>query len=146
MKRVALVASVLLLAGCGGATHTTASTVTITQTVTAQPTAARTAGQQPPPPPALKTVIDAYGNPQSVIDRDGAYLILVDVMPGRYRTAGGTMCYWARLRSTNTRDIIDSRKSSVPQIVEINENDTAFLTQNCGTWQMVHISTILEPW
>lgn len=140
---LALVASALLLAACGDATQTTAPTVTITQTLTVQSTAAQTAGHQPPPPTAPKTVIDDYGTTQSVIDIDGRYLLFTDIMPGRYRNAGGTMCYWARLRSLNTSDIIDSRKSSAPQTIEIHEDDTAFLTQNCGIWQMVHVPS---PW
>lgn len=143
LKSLALVASALLLAACGGATDTTASTATITQTLTVAPTATQTAGNQPPPPTATKAVIDDYGSPSAVIDKDGRYLVFVDIMPGRYRNAGAATCYWARLRSVDPTDVIDSRKSSVPQTIEILENDTAFLTQNCGTWQMVHVPS---PW
>ncbi len=51
------------------------------------------------------------------------------------------MCYWARLRSLDASDVIDSRTSSGPQIIEIHEDDTAFLTHNCGTWQMAHVTS-----
>jgi hypothetical protein len=135
MKRLALTAPALLLAACGSATHTTASTVTITQTGTAQPTVTQTVGHTPPPPAAPKTVIGADGMYRPVIDNDGTYVVSVDVWPGKYRNAGGTMCYWARLRSLDPSDIVDSKKTSGPQVIVIQGSDTAFLTQNCGTWQ-----------
>jgi hypothetical protein len=118
MKRLATTALALLLAACGSTTHPVASTVT-------------------PPPAAPKTLIGALGAPWQVIDNDGTYLVWVDILPGEYRNAGGTMCYWARLRSPDTSDIIDSKKTSGPQVIRIQGSDTAFLTQNCGTWQQI---------
>jgi hypothetical protein len=137
MKRLALTAPALLLAACGSATHTTASTMTITQTGTVQPTVTQTVGHTPAPPAGPKTVIDAHGMWLPVIDNDGTYLVGVDIVPGKYRNAGGMMCYWARLRSLDASDIIDSKKTSGPQVITIRSSDTAFLTQNCGTWQKI---------
>jgi hypothetical protein len=137
MKRLAVTAPALLLVACGSATQTTASTVTITQTRPAQPTVTQTVGRTPPPSAAPKTLIDANGYYWPVIDNDGTYLVWVDIPMGKYRNAGGTMCYWARLRSLDTSDIIDSKKTSSPQEITIRASDTAFLTQNCGTWQMI---------
>ena len=137
MKRLAVTAPALLLVACGSATQTTASTVTITQTRPAQPTVTQTVGRTPPPSAAPKTLIDANGTYWTVIDNDGTYLVWVDIPMGKYRNAGGTMCYWARLRSLDTSDIIDSKKTSSPQEITIRASDTAFLTQNCGTWQMI---------
>ena len=143
MKPLAVVAGALLLSACGAGTHTTASTVTITQTVTVQASVPQTPGDlKPPPPTGSKTVIDSFGTYTGVIDRDGTYLVGVDIMPGMYRTAGGTTCSWARLRSLDASDIIDSWKGSGPQRVQIKESDTAFLTQDCGNWQMVHIPSV----
>ena len=76
-------------------------------------------------------------HPGRVIDNDGTYVVGVDMFPGKYRSAGGTMCHWARLRSLDTSDMIDSKKTSGPQVIEIRGSDTAFLTQNCGTWQQI---------
>ena len=137
MKRLAVTAPVLLLVACGSTTHTTASTVTITQTGPAQPTVTQTVGRTPPPSAAPKTVVGADGINWTVIDNDGTYLVWVDIPMGKYRNAGGTECYWARLRSLDARDIIDSKKTSSPQEITIRASDTAFLTQNCGTWQMI---------
>ena len=143
MKLLAVVAGALLLAACGSGTHTTASTVTVTQTVTVEAAAPETAGGlKPPPPTGSKTVIDPFGTYTGVIDKDGTYLVGVDIMPGMYHTTGGAICSWARLRSLDTGDIIDSWKGSGPQRIQIQESDTAFLTQNCGTWQMVHVPSV----
>lgn len=137
MKRLALAAGALLLAGCGNATHTTTSTVTVTQTVTVQPSVPPTVAHTALPPTGPKTVIDSFGLYETVIDNNGTYLIGADISAGKYHTLGGATCYWARLRSLDTKDIIDSHKGSGPQVIEIRESDIAFLTQNCGTWQMV---------
>ncbi|AGZ53611.1 hypothetical protein PJK45_06820 [Mycobacterium kansasii] len=143
MKPLAVVAGALLLSACGGGTHTTASTVTVTQTVTVEAAAPEPAsGLKPPPPTGSKTVIDPFGTYTGVIDRDGTYLVGVDIMPGMYRTAGGATCSWARLGSLDTGDIIDSWKGSGPQRIQIKESDTAFLTQDCGTWQMMHVPSV----
>ena len=124
MKRLAVAASALLLTACSSAAPPQASTAPVTVTVTVDKT------------PDHKTVINAYGAYQ-VIDRNGTYIIGADIFPGRYRTAGEPGCYWARLRSGDSRDIIDSHRDSGPQVVDLQESDTAFFTQNCGMWQMV---------
>src|SRR5271157_2220177 len=46
-------------------------------------------------------------------------------------------CYWARLRSLDTGDIIDNNVNDGPQVVQILPNDKAFMTRNCGDWQKV---------
>jgi len=132
----AVTAPALLLVACGGATHTTASPVNTTQSGHAQPTVTQTEVRTPPPAAAPKTIIGANGSYRPVIDNDGTYLVWVDIPMGKYRNAGGTMCYWARLRSLDASDIIESKRTSSPQEITIWASDTAFLTQNCGTWQM----------
>jgi hypothetical protein len=122
-KKTAITAAAIVLAGCGGSSRT-AATVTstlqppaITKTVTVTYT--------PPPPPGPKTTIDG----------DGTYQVGVDIVPGTYRAAGSGSCYWARLSSLDTGDVIDNNISSGPQVVGIQSSDKAFLTQRCGTWQ-----------
>lgn len=148
MKPVALVAAALVLAACGNGTQTATSTVTSTAIVTVQqPTVTKTVTYTPPPPPppdtssdtggTYKTVIEIDGTAKTVIDIDGTYLVGPDIPPGRYRTPGGAECYWARLTSLDASDRIDYRRSTGPQFVEISRSDTAFLTQNCRTWQMI---------
>lgn len=134
MKRFALAAPALLVAACGSATHVTAPTVASTQT---GPAVDQTVIHRPPPSAAPKTVIGTNGTYWPVIDNDGMYRVWIDIPMGRYRNAGGKSCYWARLGSLDTSDIIDSKKTSSPQEITIRASDTAFLTQNCGTWEMV---------
>lgn len=138
MKCLAPAVPALLITACGSATHIAASpvTVTVTETVTAYPTGTQTVGETPSPLPGPKTVLDRFGGYQAVIDNDGIYIVGVDIPSGAYRNAGGTQCYWARLRSVDSSDVIDSRTSSSPQLVEIRRTDTAFATRDCGTWQM----------
>jgi len=118
MKRFAIAAPALLLAACGTATHTGASTTA-------------------PPPAGPKTVIDSHGAYWSVIDNDGTFVVGVDLWAAKYRSAGGTACYWARLRSLDPSDIIDNKNTNGPQAVQIRLSDAAFLTRNCGTWQQI---------
>lgn len=128
MKRLALTAPTLLIAACATATNSTTPTVAGTLSPTASQTAGRT-------PPGSKTVGDPQGSYWSVIDNDGTFLVGVDIAVGKYRSAGGPTCYWARLGSPDPRDVIDSKKTDGPQVVGIRGSDTAFLTRNCGTWQ-----------
>ena len=93
--------------------------MTITQTGPAQPTVTQTVVRTPAPPAVPKTFIDAYGAPRELIENDGKYLVGVDIWPGRYRSPGGTMCHWARLRSLDPSDMIDSKASGDPQVVTI---------------------------
>jgi hypothetical protein len=119
MKPLALAAIALLLTACGGAATTSRVTVTVTESS------------------APKTIIDPYGSSNTVIDKNGTFIVGADIFPGRYRTAGEPGCYWARLSSGNARDIIEGHRNSGPQVVEIKDSDTAFLTQECGMWQMI---------
>jgi hypothetical protein len=114
----------IVLAGCGGSSHTAVtltSTVEITKTVRVP---------APPPPPVPKTTMET----------DGMYRVGTDIVPGTYRSAGpspegASDCYWARLNSLNETHIIDSNISTGPQVVMIQPSDRAFLTRSCQPWQ-----------
>lgn len=139
VKRLVLAPAALLIAGCAGGAQTgTASTVNGTRIDTAQPTIAQTAGDPTPPPTtAPKTVVDSRGGFEPAIDNDGTYLVGADIIPGKYRNTGGTMCSWARLRDLDPSDIIASDKTAAQEVIEIQVSDIAFLTHNCGVWQMI---------
>ncbi len=62
--------------------------VTKTVTVTSTP---------PPPPPGPKTTIES----------NGTFIVGADIAPGTYRSAGKYGCYWARLRSPDTGDVVE---------------------------------------
>lgn len=114
-----LIAGALVSASCG--THTSAPNATTHDSV------------------RDKTVVRPNGGVSPTIDLDGTYLVgisIIDIQMGTYRNRGGADCYWARLRSLDPRDVIESGRSSSPQEVVIRASDAAFLTRNCGTWQM----------
>ena len=93
-----------------------AETKTVTKTVA------------PPPPPGPKTSIET----------NGTFVVGSDIAPGTYRSTGGKDgCYWARLKTLNTGDIIDNNVGDGPQVVEILPTDKAFMTRNCGKWEKV---------
>jgi hypothetical protein len=119
-KKTAIAGAAIVLAGCGGTSHTT---VTVTSTVQATKTVTTTF--TPPPPPGPKTTINM----------NGTYLVNTDIVAGIYRTSGGVGCYWARLKSLDTNDIIDNNVSDGQQVVRILPTDMAFMTRDCGTWQ-----------
>ncbi len=59
-----------------------------------------------------------------------------DIAPGKYRTAGGSGCYWARLKNfTGTTDgIIANDNVTGSTIVTIASTDKGFTSSDCGTW------------
>ncbi len=120
-KIAALAALAVVLTGCGSPENTA-----ITVTSTAQPpTQTVTVTFTPPPPPGPKTTIST----------NGTFVVNTDIAPGTYRTNGGTGCYWARLNSLDTGDVLDNNVSDGPQVVRIRPTDTAFMTRGCGTWE-----------
>lgn len=123
-KISAAVAVGILVAGCSGPARIAATTVTITSTLQPVITSTATVTYTPPPPPGPKTTITT----------EGIYVVGTDILPGTWREPGGAPCYWARLRSLDTSDIIDNSNSEGPQVVQIQPSDKAFQTRGCTTW------------
>jgi hypothetical protein len=101
------------------------------------------ASADPPGPPAtpgppVPPGAPAQAGPKTVIDHDGTYMVGTDVIPGTYTSAGpveGRTCYWKRLSSPNSSDIIDNAMTKKPQVVLIDPTDKAFKTDGCQPWQ-----------
>lgn len=74
------------------------------------------------------------------ITRDGVYLVGKDIVPGTYRTAGGSSCYWQRSSGTSGdfNEILANGAEGGQAIVTIAASDVAFTTQRCGTWELVN--------
>jgi hypothetical protein len=124
-KKAVVAGAAIVLTGCGGSGEKAAVTVTSTLEVT------KTVTVPGPPPPSV---------PKSIMETDGTYRVGVDIVPGSYHSAGPrpggeSDCYWARLSTLNTTDIIANNISSGPQVVVIQPSDTAFSTRSCQTWQ-----------
>jgi hypothetical protein len=79
-------------------------------------------------------------SPANAIDKEGTFIIGKDIVPGRYRTAGGDDCYWERDKDLKggIDSIIDNGGiSGGQQVIEILPSDVAFKTHGCGTWTLV---------
>lgn len=68
-------------------------------------------------------------------DGDGTYVVGEDIQPGTYRAAAQDGCYWARLSSLNTSDIIDNDNATGPVVVEVQAGDKAFLASGCSEFK-----------
>lgn len=127
---LALVATAAVLAGCGGETATQATTTVTKYSYITSP--ASTVAEAAPP-----VATTAPAGPPTAMLTDGTYVVGVDVAPGVYRSSGGVSgreCYWKRLSSLDTSDIIDNNRSPGPQTVEIMPADKAFVTSHCSAW------------
>ncbi len=68
----------------------------------------------------------------------GIYAVGEDILPGRYRSDGGSLCYWATLRDTTGEFdsiIANNLSDGGAQIVEIGPGAPYFETSGCGTWR-----------
>lgn len=140
IKLLAVIACTLLATGCQVPSHPAApanSAPATSQVSSSAPTVTQRSGQPLTSAATRKVVIDGYGRAWSVIDRDGTYLVGVDIWPGRYQNFGGANCHLARLGSLDPSDVLESKASDNPQFITIRANDTAFSTRNCGMWQMI---------
>jgi hypothetical protein len=80
-----------------------------------------------PPSPA-----DSFG--------DGDYGVNTQIQPGRYRSAGGSPCYWVRstdFRREGVDGVIADGNVDGPAVVEIARTDVAFSSSGCGGWRKV---------
>lgn len=68
---------------------------------------------------------------------DGIYEIGNDIQPGKYKTAGGENCYYARLGSLDSSDIISNHFGPGPKVVQVKKTDVAFESSGCGSWKLV---------
>lgn len=69
------------------------------------------------------------------IPGDGTFRVGPDVQPGTYTSQGNaTGCYWARLGSANTSDIIDNNNVVGQGLVTILLGDAVFETHGCADW------------
>lgn len=78
----------------------------------------------------------------TVLNRDGTFLVGIEVRPGTWRSDGGDACYWERLSATSgdSGDIIENLHNPGPQVVTIAASDNAFTTQGCGTWHWLPVT------
>ena len=131
----------IALTGCSGAERASVTTATVTVTSPApESTNSVSTAARPTAVESTESLVTQTG-PKSVIPTDGTYLVGTDIQPGMYRSTGSSDCYWARLASLDTSDIIDNNLSAGPQVVEILHSDRAFLTEGCPRWTLASTAT-----
>lgn len=69
---------------------------------------------------------------KNTIPGTGTFEIGTDVNPGTYRAEAQPGCYWARLSSLDTNDIINNDNADGPVIIEILPSDKAIQTSDCA--------------
>ncbi len=70
----------------------------------------------------------------NTVSGEGTFVVGEDIKPGTYRAAASPGCYWARLRTLDTSDIIDNDNADGPVVVEILPSDKAFQTSGCASF------------
>lgn len=151
MARKLIVLIGLVLVGCGG-TETKTVTETTVQTTTVEPTAKEMAQARRDLRNARSDLQDRRAElreierrlrgarrevKRSTIPGTGTFLVGPDVDPGTYRAAARSGCYWARLASLDTSDIIDNANADGPVVVELLSSDKAFETNGCATFRKI---------
>lgn len=75
---------------------------------------------------------------ENTIPGEGVFLVGTDIKPGTYRgNVDGGQCYFARLGSADTSDILDNGNFTGPVVVTIKRSDKAFQTTGCGEWKKI---------
>jgi hypothetical protein len=67
---------------------------------------------------------------------EGTFIVGTDLRPGTYRSSGGDLCYWARLRDFRGQlgSIIANDFGEGRTIVTIKSSDEGFESTGCGEW------------
>jgi hypothetical protein len=69
---------------------------------------------------------------KNTIPGNGTFQVGADINPGTYRAEAEPGCYWARLSSLDTSDIIDNDNADGPVVIEILPSDKAFQAKDCA--------------
>ena len=67
---------------------------------------------------------------------DGDWIVGGEVLPGRYATAGGPGCSWARASGfTHTlEELIATGQAEGPVVIDVAPTDARISSRACGTW------------
>lgn len=141
-----IAALILLLAGCSASAKpgpTVIRSATVESTITATATATATVTARPVVRKVVATrtrvVRVTYTPPPPKQYGEGTYVIGVDIKPGTYHTSGADICYWARLSSLSTDDIIDNGNTTGPATIQVRASDKALQIQGDCTFGRIKL-------
>jgi hypothetical protein len=84
---------------------------------------------------------DEDGGPGTALSSfgPGTFAVGAQVAPGRWRSDGGDLCYWERLRGLGggLDELVASAGVPGPTEVVVSPPDVAFSSFGCGTWRPV---------
>lgn len=66
---------------------------------------------------------------------DGMYIVGEDIEPGTYKADASPGCYWARLASGDTSDIVDNDNVDGPAVITIAASDYAVQVARCAVFR-----------
>jgi hypothetical protein len=69
---------------------------------------------------------------RNTIPGDGTFEVGKDIESGVYRAEAREGCYWARLSSLDTSDIIDNENADGPAVLEVKPTDRALEVHRCA--------------
>ena len=72
----------------------------------------------------------------NTIPGDGVFMVGIDVKPGRYKSAGGSSCYWSRMNAAGD-DTIDNYIGAGPAVLTIQSTDGLVKTSHCEPFTKV---------
>ncbi len=72
---------------------------------------------------------------KSTFEGEGMYLVGDDIEPGTYKAESSSGCYWARLASGDTSDIVDNDNVDGPAVITVAAGDYAVQVSGCGTFK-----------
>lgn len=94
-----------------------------------------------PGPPVPQRIKPTEYSPKisDTVPGDGTWLVGREIKRGTYRTEGGNLCFWARLKDLSGEDSAVYAQSYVPgrQVVALGPDDVAFQSYGCGSWVMI---------
>lgn len=73
----------------------------------------------------------------NTIPGDGMFLVGTDIAPGVYKANASEGCYWSRLSSLNTSDIIDNNNENGPVVLQVAPSDKALELSGCADFHKV---------
>lgn len=74
---------------------------------------------------------------RNTIPGDGIFAVGSDIRPGLYKSTDNFGCYWARLSSFDTFDIIDNGNTDGPLVLQVRSTDVAIELSGCSDLRKV---------
>ncbi len=68
---------------------------------------------------------------------EGTYVVGTDIKPGTYRAAASPGCYWARLASLDTSNILNNDNADGPVVLQVLPSDKAVTVSRCAEFRWV---------